>query len=52
MGEEISFQDVNNDGETVTTEQFEGGNPEGFDPWAAGDFATFNPTGQLVNAPG
>ena len=52
MGEEISFQEVSNDGETVTTEQFEGGNPEGFDPWAAGDFATFNPTGQLVNAPG
>ncbi len=50
-GEEVSFQETG-DEETVTTEQFEGGNPEGFDPWAAGDFATFNPTGQLVNAPG
>ena len=52
MGEEVSFQEVSGDEETVTTEQFTGGNPEGFDPWAAGDFATFNPTGQLVNAPG
>jgi hypothetical protein len=51
-GEEVSFQEVSDDEETVMTEQFTGGNPEGFDPWAAGDFATFNPTGQLVNAPG
>ena len=45
-GEEVSFQETaTGDEETVTTEQFVGGNPEGFDPWAAGDVAAFGDDG-------